>query len=1259
MIFIKQPSNDNPSSISAKPTTTKSSYSITKLILVIFLNLFSFTATSQEGVGWGWWPAGVLGPFAGNIVCNNRNSFQVQALDPNSYFLPGTDPVGLSFVSGATALQLGMTGVTNGTGTRLLINFGFPIENVNFSIFDIDGSPGNWQDRITINPTLGGIATTANLSCPLGLGACTYSITGNQADANLTASGPFTNDTRLDVSIPGSIDAIEIVYNNHTIPVSTTQIVYLTQIIWSCPIIGVAKVMTRRAGQVFGVSPYIVDIDFNFENFGHVNLSNLTSLEDLDAVFNIPPNVGNYVVTSITKTSGPATFTANAGFDGSANQELIGIGSSLLPTETASIRVTLNVNNYDSYTNTITVNGTSPQSAITSDVSTDGADADGADADDNPDESTPSTLDVTLLPVSLNYFSAQKSNGQIHIEWQTDIEFAHLGFEIYQQNQDGSKDLISPFISQESTKQNNALKTYTHTINSENILPVWIVDINNKGAKTWHGPFKINNSFGTKILNSKISWSDVKQTNNPITSSTTANIDSLQVAVNTTGMQRINYADLVLAGMDLSNISPQNISIDLNGENIPLYINGNNTAFDNTTSFDFYATNIEDSIYTNTRVYKLSIKTNEFKHIQANNQTQSNVIDSWYWQTEHYNPNLIYDFSSPTNDPWRADKVATFASNDKTIEFPLDELSPLTNNDIELRIEISGGINYQNPPDIYPTDPNRCGANHLDLYPGIPNDHCVELSINQSAYSELVFDGLRNHIASYQLDQSHAVNGLLNINLKVQGQSGYPHDLVHIEDIAITYPRRLTATENKLEFQIAESTKIHNDLINQLGFEKNIDIDAPPTITHNLPAIEIDGFDSTNIVAYALDAGYPQRIQNIKSKVSPLGFSASIPAIAFSDKYWLSTQEALLKPSLSPWKDEIKIKDIATDYIIISHPDFIETAQQLANLHSSNGLSVKIVDINDIYNQFSDSIVDPLAIKDFIKHTNSNKALSYVLLIGADNYDYKGYLSSNHFSHIPSIYSAIDDIVRYAPADSLYTDLDGDNISDIAIGRLPVRTVEELQLLINKEIEFISQSTTTISSQFITDKQDDNYSYTQISNDLHALVPQWNILTANRDDYSSEAETKQKILDNFSQNPRLTTYLGHSGPRNWFSFPSAFTYNDIIDVNNSESPSVVMQWGCWNSYYVEPEANTMSHRFLFNNDKGAVAVFGASALTSVKSEKALAALILPELAKPKQTIGKAMLIAKKQLAEQGDYRDVIIGWNLLGDPALRLIYTQN
>jgi hypothetical protein len=633
----------------------------------------------------------------------------------------------------------------------------------------------------------------------------------------------------------------------------------------------------------------------------------------------------------------------------------------------------------------------------------------------------------------------------------------------------------------------------------------------------------------------------------------------------------------------------------------------------------------------------------------------STVVDAWYWQTENYNPNLIYDFSSPTNDPWRAETLATFGSSSKTIEFPLDELASFVQEEMSLSINLAGGIDYQQVPEQYPNNPNRCGASHLDFYPGMPNDHCLRVKINNVAYEDLVFDGLTVLNQNYTLDSSSAATGSIKVQLDLSGETGFDYDIVNIENISIKYPRNLTAINDNLQFVLADSSAINSDYIYDSGFDSNANNDSSNQILHNKASIVIDGFSNNSVIAYALNGGVPKRINNVKVSPSSLGFKVQIPTISPNDDYWLSTEQSLIKPLLEAWHQTQTLDSTHSEYLIIAHPDFIQTSMQLKNYHENNGMSVELVNVKDIYVTYSKSVVDPLAIKKFIKNYANDGILQYVLLVGSDNYDYKGYLSETHFSHIPSIYTAIDDVVRFAPSDSLFADTDEDGVPDLAIGRLPARTVEELQLLIDKQMVYVNQQNQNLSTQFIADASDNNYSYAQISQELSDLIPpSWSRLTAYRDNFINAESTKQQILTNFSTSPRLTTYLGHSGPRNWFAFPSAFTYNDIASINNEASASVILQWGCWNSYYVEPDANTMAHRFLFDSDKGGVAVFGATALTSVLSEKAFARLIIPEMVKQNQSIGLSMLQAKRALSTQGNYRDVIIGWNLLGDPALKL-----
>ena len=71
------------------------------------------------------------------------------------------------------------------------------------------------------------------------------------------------------------------------------------------------------------------------------------------------------------------------------------------------------------------------------------------------------------------------------------------------------------------------------------------------------------------------------------------------------------------------------------------------------------------------------------------------------------------------------------------------------------------------------------------------------------------------------------------------------------------------------------------------------------------------------------------------------------------------------------------------EFIIVSHPKFLESAQRLADFHfnKDNMLSI-VVTPKQIYNEFSSGMQDVTAIRDFIKHQydKENSNLKYLLL---------------------------------------------------------------------------------------------------------------------------------------------------------------------------------------------------------------------------------------------------------------------------------------
>ena len=183
-------------------------------------------------------------------------------------------------------------------------------------------------------------------------------------------------------------------------------------------------------------------------------------------------------------------------------------------------------------------------------------------------------------------------------------------------------------------------------------------------------------------------------------------------------------------------------------------------------------------------------------------------------------------------------------------------------------------------------------------------------------------------------------------------------------------------------------------------------------------------------------------------------------------------------------------------------------------------------------------------------------------------------------------------------------------------------------------------------------------SFSEASDSLISqLPPGWSVDRAYIDDLGAPLARDLLIAD-INAGVALTSFFGHSGPSVW-SFHGLFDTVDAEALENFGRPTVVTQWGCWNTYYVSPRHDSMAHKLLLSGDRGAVAVFGAATLTYSASDRALGKLFTPLLAQPGVTLGDALTRAKQSLAETDPgLLDVQLGWTLLGDPALSLVPSQ-
>lgn len=158
------------------------------------------------------------------------------------------------------------------------------------------------------------------------------------------------------------------------------------------------------------------------------------------------------------------------------------------------------------------------------------------------------------------------------------------------------------------------------------------------------------------------------------------------------------------------------------------------------------------------------------------------------------------------------------------------------------------------------------------------------------------------------------------------------------------------------------------------------------------------------------------------------------------------------------------------ELLLITDPAFKPAAERLANFRASHdGLSVKIVTPDEIFNEFSSGRQDVSAIRDYVKYLyDQGKRLKYLLLFGKGSYDYKGYIDNNT-NFVPTYESrnSLNPVETYSSDDyfGFLDDHEGewpegmgvtDHLLDIGVGRLPVKSLAEAHIMVDKLIHYSS-----------------------------------------------------------------------------------------------------------------------------------------------------------------------------------------------------------
>jgi hypothetical protein len=351
---------------------------------------------------------------------------------------------------------------------------------------------------------------------------------------------------------------------------------------------------------------------------------------------------------------------------------------------------------------------------------------------------------------------------------------------------------------------------------------------------------------------------------------------------------------------------------------------------------------------------------------------------------------------------------------------------------------------------------------------------------------------------------------------------------------------------------------------------------------------------------------------------------------------------------LAPWDPAIPMK--RTEYLIVTHADFTSAALRIAQAKSEEGLRTSVVDVERAYDAYSGGVPEAAAVKALIRDF-ARWGVRYVLLVGDDTFDTHDYMGTGAVSYVPSAIGW-DGVWGRIPSENLYADLDDDGRPDLAIGRLPVQTLEQANTMADK---IVNQATLVKQSagrhlMAVDDSAPGDPQFLQEALTV-PLPPRTRVAWA--DVGQGIATARQSLFSALEEGAQVTHYFGHGGPEVWADEGLLTTWD--VPALEGTKPTVLFTWACQSQWYLNLWGPSLNEALLLLPEGGAVASFGPAGITTPRQQRKLAQRVYGHFLRERLTLGEAIEWAKSQsLAEDPESQPAIDGWNLLGDPALRL-----
>jgi len=463
------------------------------------------------------------------------------------------------------------------------------------------------------------------------------------------------------------------------------------------------------------------------------------------------------------------------------------------------------------------------------------------------------------------------------------------------------------------------------------------------------------------------------------------------------------------------------------------------------------------------------------------------------------------------------------------------------------------------------------------------------------------------------------------------------------------------------------------------------------SITNALQISEVwDVTDRFNVTNYTNGSG-----SNFDFKVN-LGTTKNYIAVNPSDFYIplresnTIVQNQNLKGTIFQNKQG-NFQDI--DYLIITPENLISQADRLANFHRGNsGMSVKVVSLGSIYQEFSSGKQDIAAIRNFIKYvyqnaSSPNNKVKYVNLFGDASYDYKNRISGNTnivpvFHGFNPLANEVNNSTNFSLFSSfmsddfygLMDDSEGPMLNridgiDIATGRMLVSSLQQASEMVDKVVEYHDEkSYGRWRNNYViySDDADDRTDATlqvgldDLANTLVAQKPFVNVKKIHTDAYLQQVaaggerypEAKADFLDAISLGALVFNYFGH-GNEESLARERLFEKIDAQNLTNKYRYPLFITITCEFTRFDDPGRFTGGEYMYWNTTGGAIGLIATTRQIGITTGYNMNNIFSEEVyafgSTNYPTIAEALRLTKLRIGT--DNRRVVF---YIGDPALKL-----